>query len=71
MRFRGEFLLFKEKNILQPEQWIRIQHFKWLQTEEKNTDEKFFFDQKFQFTYVQATVEAFSPQKRTNSTLKN
>jgi hypothetical protein len=35
-------------------------------TEKKNTARKFsFFDQKLQFTYVQATGEAFSPQKRT------
>jgi hypothetical protein len=27
----------------------------------------FFFDQKLQFTFVQATGEAFSPQKRTSS----
>jgi hypothetical protein len=31
----------------------------------------FFFYQKLQFTYVQATGEAFSPQKRTSSTSKN
>ncbi len=30
-----------------------------------------FFDQKLQFTYVQATGEAFGPQKRTSSTSKN
>ncbi len=30
-----------------------------------------FFDQKLQFTYVKATGEAFSPQNRTSSTLKN
>jgi hypothetical protein len=30
-----------------------------------------FFDQKRQFTYVLATGEAFSPQKRTSSTSKN
>jgi hypothetical protein len=30
-----------------------------------------FYDQKLQFTYVQATREAFSPQKRTFSTSKN
>jgi hypothetical protein len=29
-----------------------------------------FFDQKLQFTYVQATGEAFSPQKRTSNTSK-
>jgi hypothetical protein len=29
---------------------------------------KYLFDQKLQFTYVQATGEAFSPQKRTSST---
>jgi hypothetical protein len=28
---------------------------------------KTFFDQKLQFTYVQATEEAFSPQNRTSS----
>jgi hypothetical protein len=47
----------------------------------KITDEKkinFFFDQKLKFTYpkasikdAQATVEAFSPQKRTSSTSKH
>jgi hypothetical protein len=38
----------------------------------KNTAENFFifYDQKFQFTYVQAKGEAFSPQKRTSSTSK-
>jgi hypothetical protein len=30
-----------------------------------------FFDQKLQFTYVQATGEDFSPQKRISSTSKN
>jgi hypothetical protein len=40
-------------------------------TERKNTEDKFFY-QKLQFTnYVQATGEAFSPQKRTSSTKKN
>jgi hypothetical protein len=37
--------------------------------EEKNTEEHF-FDLKLQFTYVQATGEAFIPQKRTSSTSK-
>jgi hypothetical protein len=32
---------------------------------------KSFFDQELQFTHVQATGEAFSPQKRTSSTSKN
>jgi hypothetical protein len=37
-----------------------------------NTNEKFiFFDQKLQFIFVQATGEAFSPQKRTSSTSEN
>ncbi len=47
--------------------------FWWPKTEEKNTTEIFFifFDQKMQFTYVQATGEVFSPQKRTSSTSKN
>jgi hypothetical protein len=31
----------------------------------------FIFDQKLQFTYVQATGKALSPQKRTSSTSKN
>ncbi len=44
--------------------------FWWPKTEEKKTDEEF-FDQKLQFTYVQATGENFSPEKRTSSTLKN
>jgi hypothetical protein len=30
-----------------------------------------FFDKKLQFTYVQATREAFSPHKRTSGTSKN
>ncbi len=51
--------------------------FWWSKIEEKNWDEFFFFYQKLQFTYplalasiknVQATGEAFSPQKRTSST---
>ncbi len=61
---------------------IRIQHFKWIRiliqiqldpgfwwpkTEEK----KYIFDQKLQFTSVQAIGEAFSPQKRTSSSSKN
>jgi hypothetical protein len=40
----------------------------------KNTTDSFFlsfFDQKMQFTYVQATEEAFSPQKRTYIPSKN
>jgi hypothetical protein len=38
--------------------------------EEKNTAEIFniFFGSKLQFTYVQATGEAFTPQKRTSCT---
>ncbi len=32
---------------------------------------KNFFDQKLQFTYVQATGETYSPQKKTSSTVKN
>jgi hypothetical protein len=32
---------------------------------------KIFFDQKLQFTYVKATGEAFSPQKRTSNTSRN
>jgi hypothetical protein len=39
----------------------------------KNTVENFLlsvFEQKLQFTYVQATGEAFSPEKRTFSTSK-
>jgi hypothetical protein len=38
---------------------------------EKNTDKQIFFDQKSQFTDVQATGEDLSPQKRTSSTSKN
>ncbi len=45
------------------ELWIRIHHFEWIRIQG--------FDQKLQFTYVQATEEAFSPQKRTSCTLKN
>jgi hypothetical protein len=40
----------------------------------KKKQQKFlyiFWDQKLQFTYVQATREAFSSQKRTSSTSKN
>ncbi len=37
----------------------------------QNWRKKIQFDQKLQFTYIQATVEAFSPQNRTSSTSKN
>jgi hypothetical protein len=51
---------------------IRIQGFDdpKLKNTKTNTDENF-FDQKLQFTYVQATGENFSPEKRTSSTPKN
>jgi hypothetical protein len=54
---------------------IRIQGFDDQKFKERNTAENFFylfFDQKLKFTYVQATGEAFSHQKkRTSSTSKN
>jgi hypothetical protein len=43
-------------------------------TQEKKYSTQFilsFFDQKLQFTYVQATGEAFSSQKRASSSSKN
>jgi hypothetical protein len=52
---------------------IRIQGFDDQKQKKKNTAENFsflFFSSKLQFTYFQATEEAFSPQKRTSSTSK-
>jgi hypothetical protein len=53
---------------------IRIQGFDD-QTLKKKIQQKVFylsfFGQKLQFTYVQATGEAFSPQKRTSSISKH
>jgi hypothetical protein len=52
---------------------IRIQGFDD-QKQKKKIKQNFFisyFDQKLQFTHVQATREAFSPQKRTFSSSKN
>jgi hypothetical protein len=48
--------------------------FRWPKTEEEKKQQKFFevfFDQILQFTDVQATGEAFNPQKRTSRTSKN
>jgi hypothetical protein len=52
---------------------IWIQDFDDQKLKKKNTAENFsyLFDKKLQYTYVQATGEAFSPQNRTSSTLKN
>ncbi len=52
--------------------WIRIQGFDDQKLKKKNTTEIFiyFFDQKLQFTYVQATGEASSAQRRTSSISK-
>jgi hypothetical protein len=49
---------------------VRIQGFHDRKLKEKKTAENFFY-QKLQFTYVQATGEAFNSQKRTCSTSKN
>jgi hypothetical protein len=43
---------------------IRIQGFDDQKRKKKNSNFFFFFDQKLQFTYVQATGEAFSHRKR-------
>jgi hypothetical protein len=52
---------------------IRIQGFDDQKLKEKNAAENIlytsFFDQKLQFTYVQATGDAFSSQKRTSKKL--
>jgi hypothetical protein len=53
---------------------IRIQGFDDQKLKKKNTIESFlisFFDHKSQFTYAQATGEAFIPQNRTSSISKN
>jgi hypothetical protein len=49
---------------------IRIQGYDDQKLKKKKTDEKI-FDQKLQFTDVQATREDYSPQKGTFSTSKN
>ncbi len=62
--------------------WIRIQHFKWIRIQgfdDQTLKKKKYcwkivlslFDIKFQFSHVQATVQAFSPKKGTIHHFKN
>jgi hypothetical protein len=50
---------------------IRIQGFDDQKLKKEKVQMKKYFDPKLQLTYVQATEEAFHPQKRTSSTSKN
>jgi hypothetical protein len=51
-----------------PDNLIRIQDFDDQKLKNKNTAENLFLIKILQFTFVKATGEAFSPQKRTSST---